>query len=263
MIIDRGLQTWQREKLSWLAPGARLGFVPTMGALHEGHATLLRRARQENDAVLLSIFVNPTQFNDPRDLQLYPRPVEQDLQIARECGVDRVWLPEYQDLYPDQFHYRVEESSLATRLCGRTRPGHFTGVLSVVMKLLGLAQVSADPELQRAYFGEKDFQQLELIRGMVSAFALPWEIRPVPTVRESDGLALSSRNLRLSPAARQVAPRLYQVLRSATDLGRARAELEAHGFRVDYLEEQNFASGRRRFVAAFLDEVRLIDNVEI
>ncbi len=263
MIVDRGLENWKREKLHWLSPGARLGFVPTMGALHEGHATLLRRARQENDAVLLSIFVNPTQFNDPRDLQLYPRPIESDLQLARECGVDRVWLPDYQDLYPDQFNYRIEETSLSRVLCGRTRPGHFTGVLSVVMKLFSLAQVSANPQMQRAYFGEKDFQQLEMIRGMVRAFELPWDIRPVPTVRETDGLALSSRNLRLSPAARRLAPRLYQVLRNEPNLDVARQELERAGFRIDYLEEHPFASGRRRFVAAFLEDVRLIDNVEI
>lgn len=263
MIIDRGLRDWKRDKLDWLSPGARLGFVPTMGALHEGHATLLRRARSENDAVLLSIFVNPTQFNDPKDLLRYPRTVESDLRLAEECGVDRVWLPEEKDLYPDQFTYRVDESSLSQILCGRTRPGHFTGVLSVVMKLFSLAQLSANPQHQRAYFGEKDFQQLELIRGMVRAFDLPWDIRPVATVRESDGLAMSSRNTRLSATARKLAPRLFQSLRNTPNLELARHELEAAGFRIDYLEEHSFPSGRRRFVAAFLEEVRLIDNVEI
>jgi pantoate--beta-alanine ligase len=174
-----------------------LGFVPTMGALHEGHLSLVRRSGSENDRTLVSIFVNPTQFDDPADLARYPRTLDADLAALRAEETDFVLLPRAEDFYRDGFQYRVTESRLSTILEGVHRPGHFDGVLTVVMKLLQVAQ----PD--RAYFGEKDWQQLTLVRGMVEAFFVPVMVVACPTVREADGLALSSRNRNLVPSDRQ------------------------------------------------------------
>lgn len=230
-----------------------VGFVPTMGALHRGHAALLKKAREENGFVVLSIFVNPTQFNNKDDFEKYPATLETDLKLAKESGVDAVFLPTFSELYPDEYRYKVSENSLSLELCGAHRPGHFDGVLSVVMKLLNLAC----PD--RAYFGEKDYQQLSLIKGMVEAFFLPYEIISVPTLREVNGLALSSRNMRLSSDQRATAPLIYKTITTAKTADEARQILTKAGFVVDYVED----IGDRRFVAAFLGDVRLIDNVQI
>ncbi|MEN0057194.1 MAG: pantoate--beta-alanine ligase [Bdellovibrio sp.] len=243
----RECQQWRRQQQG------SVGFVPTMGALHSGHAELLRRARQENDRVVLSIFVNPTQFNDPQDLQKYPKTWEQDVALAREHGVDAIFYPRYDDMYPDGYRYKVTENQFSLLLDGAHRPGHFDGVLSVVMKLLNLVAP------HKAYFGEKDFQQLTLIQGMVQSFFMPLEVVPVPTVREDDGLAKSSRNIRLSPLERQKAPAIYKALRESTTAEEAARRLTEQGFIVDYVTDIH----SRRFVAAKLGEVRLIDNVEI
>lgn len=265
MIVAQGVDAWLAAKRS--LAGRSLGFVPTMGNLHAGHAALLARARQDCDAVLLSVFVNPTQFDDPSDLDRYPRTLEADLALARAAGVDHVLLPSAAELYPDGYTYRVRETAVSTVLCGAARPGHFDGVLSVVMKLLQLAQTGTDPAAQRLYMGEKDHQQLTLVRGMVDAFFLPWTVVGCPTVREADGLALSSRNSRLTPGQRRLAPLLAKTLHEATDAVSARAALEAAGFRVDYLEDRSLgpSSGgaARRYAAAFLGDVRLIDNVSL
>ena len=250
------------EFLDWRktpAVGVSVGFVPTMGALHAGHASLLARARAENEIVVLSIFVNPTQFNQADDLEKYPRTVEADLETARAAGVDAVLLPKDPDeLYPEGYRYRVVETELSKELCGAHRPGHFDGVLTVVMKLFGI--VRAD----RAYFGEKDYQQLSLIRGMAQAFFMQTEVVACPTVREADGLAMSSRNLRLSPEARKLAPKLRAAMVGIADVAEARRALEKDGFRVDYLEDRAVGDGEiRRFAAAFLGEIRLIDNVPL
>lgn len=263
MIVRRDLEDWRAAKRR--LDGRPLGFVPTMGNLHAGHAALLERARRECEVVLLSIFVNPTQFDDPQDLSRYPRTLDADLALAQAAGVDEVLLPTAQDLYPDGYAYRVHEDALSATLCGRSRPGHFDGVLSVVLKLLQLAQVSADPAAQRLYMGEKDWQQLTLVRGMVDAFFLPWTVVGCATVREADGLALSSRNSRLTPAQRRIAPLLAKTLLEAEDAATARAALEAAGFRIDYLEDRALgaAGPARRFAAAHLGDVRLIDNVPL
>lgn len=232
---------------------ASVGFVPTMGALHEGHGALLRRARAENQHVVLSVFVNPTQFNDPTDLEKYPRTLEADAKLARECGVDYLFLPDASSMYADGYHYKVNEDAFSKLLCGAHRPGHFDGVLTVVLKLFQLVR----PD--RAYFGEKDFQQLELIRGMVQAFFLDLEIVPVPTVRETDGLALSSRNIRLAPRERELAPSFARILGASPTATDARTALEHAGFDVDYVEDRD----GRRFGAVKLGGVRLIDNLEI
>ena len=239
------------------SPGDSLGLVPTMGALHEGHLSLVRKSMQETRQTLVSIYVNPTQFDNAGDLAGYPGTLSEDLAKLESAGVAAVYLPDYEQLYPDDFAYEVREKELSGELCGAHRPGHFTGVLTVVMKLLNLIR----PD--RAYFGEKDFQQLELIRGLVNSFFLDVEIVGCPIIRESDGLAMSSRNLNLSPCDRKRAGQFHQLLEMDGDDQAVRAALERAGFDVDYVRTK-FG---RRFGAVTLgtDEspVRLIDNLPL
>jgi pantoate--beta-alanine ligase len=242
-----------REQLARIRHGSTLGFVPTMGALHEGHLSLVRRSRAENDLTLVSIFVNPTQFDDPADLTGYPRTLEADLSLLRGEGTDFVLLPREEDLYRDGYRYRVTEQQVATTLEGTHRPGHFDGVLTVVLKLLHIASAT------RAYFGEKDWQQLTLVRGMADAFFLTTAIVACPTVREGDGLAVSSRNRRLSAADRRRAASFSRILSSAPTADAASRDLRASGFGVDYVEDQD----GRRLGAIRIGDVRLIDNVPI
>lgn len=252
--IHRSMTEWQNCRAKY-SPTTRIGFVPTMGALHKGHKALLERARAENDVVALSIYVNPTQFNDQQDLQNYPQTLEADLAMAEAAGVDHVILPKYEDLYADGYRYQVTESELSNTLCGAHRPGHFTGVLTVVMKLLNLTRPA------KAYFGEKDYQQLQLIKDMVAAFFMQTEIVACPTVRESDGVAMSSRNTKLDSAGREKAKVFASILKNATDLENAKIDLIENGIEVDYLEQRD----GRRFGAVRVKspngEVRLIDNV--
>jgi pantoate--beta-alanine ligase len=261
LIVHRSVESWVAVKHGLYQES--LGFVPTMGNLHSGHTSLISKARKECDVVLLSIFVNPTQFDDPCDLAQYPRTLQADLELAKENGVDHVLLPEADQIYSDGYTYQVHESKLSQSLCGLSRPGHFDGVLSVVMNLLQIAQSSVDPTKQRAYFGEKDLQQLVLIRDMVRAFFLPWTIVSCPTVRESDGLAMSSRNSRLTDDQRSLAPLLYRTLRESGDAITALTLLTRVGFRVDYVEDTDLDGRRRRLAAAFLGNIRLIDNVTL
>ena len=228
-----------------------VGFVPTMGALHDGHLQLIRAAINENRHSLVSIFVNPTQFNDPKDCSSYPVQLQTDILACQQAGVSAVFLPQYGMLYPDDYTYRISETEQSLILEGAMRPGHFDGVLTVVMKLLMLARAD------RAYFGEKDWQQLRLVDAMAKAFFLDTQIIAVQTVREDDGLAMSSRNVRLSPRARTLAPEFYRVLTTAVDCAMARNELEALGFMVEYVDERD----GRRLGAVQLEGVRLIDNV--
>lgn len=231
------------------------GFVPTMGALHDGHLSLIEQSMADNAHTLVSIYVNPTQFNNPADLAAYPDTLTDDLQKLAAVGVSAVFLPDYGALYPDDFQYQVEEKSFSRELCGAHRPGHFTGVLTVVMKLLNLAR----PD--KVYFGEKDYQQLALIRGMVDAFFIETEIIGCATIREPDGLAMSSRNLNLSAEDRCKSPCFSRILRSAADDSEARSQLAAAGFEIDYVETR----AGRRFGAVLMGSseapVRLIDNV--
>jgi pantoate--beta-alanine ligase len=220
-----------------------------MGALHAGHEALLARARAENERVVLTVFVNPTQFSDPADLAKYPRTLDSDATLAAPYA-DAIIAPQPGELYPDSYRYRVTETERSREREGAHRPGHFDGVLTVVLKLFNLVQP------RRAYFGEKDRQQLELVRGMVGAFLLPIEIVACPTVREADGLALSSRNRRLSPAGRARAAAFPRLLRTALDPETAAAALRADGFEVDYVKELDGV----RFGAVRLEGVRLIDN---
>jgi pantoate--beta-alanine ligase len=246
------LPSWRtlRQSPGWA--GRRVGFVPTMGALHAGHVSLLERARAENDRVVLSIFVNPTQFNDPADLAKYPRTLEADLDLARPF-TDAVFAPPAEAMYPDGYRYQVTESDLSTRDEGLHRPGHFEGVLTVVLKLFQLVQ----PD--RAYFGEKDWQQLQLVRGMVDAFFLPLTVVPCETVRDADGLALSSRNRRLSPAARARVTRFPAILRHAATAAEAAAQLRDEGFELDYVDDRD----GHRVGAIHVEGVRLIDHLAL
>ncbi|HTL66577.1 MAG TPA: pantoate--beta-alanine ligase [Lacunisphaera sp.] len=252
MRVFSQLAEWQAARRARDYSGRSIGFVPTMGALHAGHRSLLERARAENDRVVLSIFVNPTQFNDPADLARYPRTLESDLQLAGGL-VDDVLAPATDEFYPDGYHYRVSEDDFSRRWEGAHRPGHFDGVLTIVLKLLNV--VGAD----RAYFGEKDWQQLQLVRGMVRAFFLPVEIVACPTVRADDGLALSSRNRLLSPAARVKAPLFSRLMREAPQPEAAVAALQGAGFTVDYVADHE----GRRLGAVRIENVRLIDNVAV
>jgi pantoate--beta-alanine ligase len=247
------LSAWRDERRRQARAGVTLGLVPTMGALHDGHLSLVRRSRAENDRTLVTIFVNPTQFDDPKDLAAYPRTLEDDLSLLQSEGTDFVLVPAAVDLYPDGYRYRVTEVEQSRELEGAFRPGHFDAVLTVVLKLLQLA--AAD----RAYFGEKDWQQLTLVQGMAHAFFLPTAIIACPTVREATGLAMSSRNRRLSAEDRRKAPDLHRVLSSASTADEAERDLLADGFTVDYVEDRE----ARRLAAVRLGGVRLIDNIPL
>jgi pantoate--beta-alanine ligase len=249
-VFDR-IAPWRDRRARDVRRGVTLGFVPTMGALHDGHLSLVERSRAENDRTLVSIFVNPTQFDDPADLHAYPRPLERDLALLEAAGADFVLLPRADEMYADGFRYRVSETELSTTLEGVHRPGHFAGMLTVVLKLLNIAAA------ERAYFGEKDWQQLSLVRGMADAFFLRTAIVACPTVRESTGLALSSRNARLPAPDRKRAAMLHRVLTSAATTDDAIDQLTDAGFAVDYVDDRD----GRRLAAVRLHGVRLIDNV--
>lgn len=233
--------------------GRSIGFVPTMGALHHGHGSLVERCRRENDIVVVSIFVNPTQFNDPKDLERYPQTLENDLTLLEKLGTDEVVMPGATELYPHGYRFRMETDGIGQVMEGVRRPGFLQGVMTVVLKLLNI--VRAD----RAYFGEKDYQQLRVITEMVEDFFIPTRIIPCPTVREESGLAASSRNALLSPAAKAKAAAIYRALTTAATTAEARSAIEAGGLEVEYVEEH----WGRRFAAAFLEGVRLIDNVPL
>ena len=200
-----------RATLAELRRSGTIGLVPTMGYLHDGHMSLVQHALQENDHTVASIFVNPTQFGNADDLSNYPRALENDLALLRDAGVAAVFTPTPEIMYHNDAQTIVETTELANTLMGALRPGHFRGVATVVTKLFNLFQ----PD--RAYFGEKDFQQLAVIRAMVRDLDIPVSVRGIPTVRHQDGLAMSSRNARLSPDARAAAPILHQACLAAQD----------------------------------------------
>jgi pantoate--beta-alanine ligase len=267
----------QQQAIAWRIAGYSVGLVPTMGALHAGHDRLVERARQESQRVVTSIFVNPTQFGPGEDFARYPRPFEDDLARLRRLGVDAIFHPPVEQMYPPAFKTRVDPGPLAALLEGQSRPGHFAGVLTVVLKLIQLTQAS------RAYFGQKDFQQLVLVRQLVRDFALPVRIVAIPTVREADGLAISSRNAYLTPQERRVAPGLYRALKSAGErFGAGEADPAAieRAVREDLVRDPQLAvdyvcvvddvtlrtperavPGNVLVAAVKLGSVRLIDNV--
>jgi len=267
------------RRLRWADSSAIWGFVPTMGFLHEGHLSLVRRARQENEQVGVSIFVNPTQFNDPKDLETYPIDLDRDLALLKKEGVDLVWMPSQDIVYPPDYETFVEVTQVTTVLEGAARPGFFRGVATVVAKLFNVFQP------QRTYFGQKDAQQAIVIKRMVQDLNFNIEVIICPTVREADGLAMSSRNAKLSAAARKEAICLYHALCAAKELfeqgegdaERLRAKMVAviestDMARLDYvsvahpdtLEELTVIEDRALLsLAVFFDTVRLIDNMMV
>ncbi len=214
MDIHRTKDEMRAARAAAAGGEARLGLVPTMGFLHAGHMALVARAREQCDRVVVSIFVNPTQFGPGEDFDSYPRDIDRDLDMLRAAGVDAVFLPDAAEIYPDDAETVVEPTRLSRILIGRLRPGHFGGVATIVTKLFNLMQPDA------AYFGQKDYQQLCVIRRFVRDLDIPVRIEGVPIVRETDGLAMSSRNVRLEPAHRQAAP----VLHAALEVGRETIE---------------------------------------
>lgn len=215
-----------------------VGFVPTMGYLHEGHLSLVRAARAANDHVFVSIFVNPTQFAPDEDFATYPRDTERDLDLLRAEGVDYVFMPSGAEMYPEGFEARVDVGAVGARLEGASRPGHFLGVATVVLKLFNIVRPT------RAYFGQKDAQQLVVVRKMVRDLDLDVEVVPMPTVREADGLAMSSRNAYLSPVEREAAAVLWQALSLAQEMW-TRGARDAEAFRArmrELIEGESLAS---------------------
>ena len=251
MKVFTDIETWVTYRNS--LADVSLGFVPTMGALHAGHLALVHASKADNAVTVVSIFVNPTQFDENNDFEAYPVNYQKDLEQLERIGVDAVLLPTGEQIYTDNYRFKVSEDEFSRQLCGAHRPGHFDGVLTVVMRLLNLVR----PE--HAYFGEKDFQQLQLIRDMVSAFFMPVKIISCATVREADGLAMSSRNQRLSVQERSRAASLYATIRHSADSREAQRRLSEQGFVVDYVED----IPGRRLAAVRLGDTRLIDNVEI
>ncbi len=262
---------------SWRMADETVALVPTMGALHAGHLALVAAARTQALRVIVSIFVNPTQFGPSEDFGRYPRPLENDMELLREAGVDAAWLPAVEEMYPHGFDTVVHVAGPSAGLDGDFRPGHFDGVATVVSKLL----LQVEPDV--ALFGQKDYQQLAVIQRMVADLNIDTRIIGVPTVREADGLALSSRNAYLSAQERAIAPQLHVVLQVAanellndndvaTTLKKAIASLLHIGFRsVDYLELRGpalepmheFSAPARLLVAAHLGTTRLIDNIPV
>jgi pantoate--beta-alanine ligase len=244
-----------RAELEPLRSGT-IGLVPTMGALHEGHLALLRAARAENDTLVMSLFVNPAQFGERSDLSAYPRDEQRDLEAAREAGVDIVFAPSTDEMYPPGFQTWVEVTELGSILEGEFRPGHFRGVATVVLKLFTIVR----PD--RAYFGQKDAQQVEVIRRMIRDLAFDIELRVVPTVRDPDGLALSSRNVLLSSEERAAALALPRAL-ATRSRDAALAELQSsNGLAIDYVEVADF-DPPVLVGAVRVGSTRLIDNAPL
>jgi pantoate--beta-alanine ligase len=276
MEVITGVKQMQKLCLDLRREGKRIAFVPTMGYLHEGHLSLLREGRERGDVLVLSIFVNPTQFGQGEDFEAYPRDLSRDAEMARSVGTDLLFAPEARGMYPAGYATYVDVERLTDTLCGRSRPGHFRGVTTVVAKLFGIVQP------HEAYFGRKDFQQLAVIRRMTLDLNLPVEIIGMPIVREGDGLAMSSRNVYLSPEQRQQALALsrgialaQQMVRDGVrDVGQILAALrsiieEQNEARIDYLQichqltlqEQGRVDGDSvLLIAVFIGKTRLIDN---
>ncbi|MFA4044031.1 MAG: hypothetical protein HZRFUVUK_000814 [Candidatus Fervidibacterota bacterium] len=277
MKVITSVSEMQECAMKLRSEGKVIGFVPTMGYFHEGHLSLMRRARNECDIVVVSIFVNPIQFGPGEDYERYPRDVERDLKMAEGVGVDIVFCPSVEEMYPEGYATYVNVERLTEGLCGAFRPGHFRGVTTVVTKLFNIVMP------HKAYFGEKDYQQLVVIKRMVKDLNFPIEIVPCPTIRESDGLAMSSRNVYLSQEEREAALSLYRslmtakvlfekgernasVLRKVVEEGLCSSELVKPQY-VEVVDAETLEPIERIerdaviAVAAFVGKARLIDNV--
>lgn len=275
--IERSLAGLRTQTAAWHKAGETIGVVPTMGALHQGHLSLARAARKACDRVIVTIFVNPKQFNNPDDLKNYPRTEHDDAKKLESIGVDLLYVPDVDQIYPEGFATNVRVNDLTEMLCGAHRPGHFDGVATVVSKLF--LQTSAD----QAFFGEKDYQQLQIVRRMAWDLNIQIEVVGCPTIREEDGLAMSSRNLLISDMSRIKAPAMAEVMNDVrdrllegaamADVGEdAKARILAAGFNeIDYFELRSAdlalldktEPNARLFAAAWLAGVRLIDNIEV
>ncbi len=278
-MLVRTVEEMKALSRRWRDEGKTIGFVPTMGYLHEGHLSLVRRAREENDRVVVSIFVNPTQFGPNEDYNRYPRDLDRDMKLLEPIGVDAVFYPSVEEMYPEGYRTYVEVVGITDKLCGASRPGHFRGVCTVCTKLFNIVMP------HRAYFGKKDFQQYVVIKNMVRDLNMDIEIVPMPIVREPDGLAMSSRNTYLSPEERQAATCLYRSLKRAVELfesgerdaSKIREEvvriIEAEPLaRIDYVEVvdpetfepvERVEKGTLVALAVFVGPARLIDNVQL
>lgn len=231
-----------------------IAFVPTMGNLHKGHLSLIKKARQHNDLVILSLFVNPTQFDDPQDYKHYPYTPDNDYQKARDCSVDVVFHPDKDSMYPDDYNFKIQTfAPMAQCMEGTSRPGHFDGMLTIVLKLLILIRP------QKAYFSEKDYQQLILVRQLVEAFLIDTQIVACPVQREKSQLPLSSRNNKLSPEGYQKAQQFAAIIRRNESCSQIIHKLQSYQIELEYVEDHN----NRRFAAVWIDGVRLIDNFDL
>lgn len=279
MIVLNALKETEEWVAKVKSKGKIIGFVPTMGALHDGHMSLVERAEKENDMTIVSIFVNPTQFNNPDDLKKYPRTEEADIELLKKAAVDAVFIPDEKSLYPNgQQSEHFDFNGIENQMEGKFRPGHFDGVGTIVKKLFEIIQ----PD--RVYFGEKDFQQLRIIQQMVASLKLPIQIVPVPIKRESDGLAMSSRNARLTKEMRKEAPIIYKILKEARKYYQNHSvsetkkwvqhRIEQTGLKLEYFEiaDENTllpvvrktpSRAVRGFLAVFAGEIRLIDNIRL
>ena len=278
MEIVHTIKDLQAALAALRAQGKTVGLVPTMGALHAGHASLVKRCVAENDAAVVSVFVNPTQFNDKNDLAKYPRTLDADCRLLEQCGAAFAFAPSVEEMYPEPDTRQFSYAPLDTVMEGKYRPGHFNGVCQIVSKLFEAVK----PD--RAYFGEKDFQQLAIIREMVRQLKFPLQIVGCPIVREEDGLALSSRNARLSAEERKQALKISQTLFASGDYAKSHTVAEtqkfvedaieaAPGLRLEYFElvdgntlqkianweDTSYAVG---CITVFCGEVRLIDNIK-
>ncbi len=252
MQVINTVKEWKNIRQS--IPAQSIGFVPTMGNLHKGHASLIEKSVLENDITVLSIFVNPAQFNNKEDLANYPQTLEADITLASKLRVDYLLHFNEQELYPDGYNFRITENSFYSQsMEGKFRPGHFTGMLTIVLKLLLLTK----PD--KSYFGEKDYQQLTLVKNMAEAFLLDTEIIACTTIRNEDGLPLSSRNSRLSLEDLAKAAFFSRLLSSKYAENEIARKLKDAGCEVDYIKH----SGTRRYGAVKIGGVRLIDNIKV
>lgn len=252
MNVYESIEAWRQTRQA-LPHDATLGFVPTMGNLHQGHLELVKQSLHENTHTVVSLYVNRMQFNQAHDFENYPKTLEQDIKQLEALGASYCFVPTEAMMYPDGYQYQIHEIQDSLKMEGAKRPGHFTGVLTVVMKLFQIIKPT------RAYFGEKDFQQLTLIQGMIDAFFLDIELRACPTIRNESGLALSSRNNHLSQTALKQAEQFAKLFHNATSCEEAITTLRAADIEVEYIEEHQY----RRFAAVKIDGIRLIDNYSI
>ena len=278
MKLIHTIEDLQRNLTEARAKGEKIGLVPTMGALHEGHASLVRRCVAENDVTVVSVFLNPTQFNDKKDLEKYPRTLDADCALLESVGADFVFAPSVEEMYPEPDSRKFSYPPVDTVMEGAFRPGHFNGVAQIVSKLFYVV------EPDNAYFGEKDFQQIAVIRAMVKQLDIPVKINDCPILREADGLALSSRNVRLTPEQRQKAPLIARTLKESANFAPEKSVQEVIDYvintinadpvmRVEYYEivDGNTMESIKNWsdttypvgcITVYCGEVRLIDNIK-